>query len=88
MTGTQSSAEDTDFRDSEQFRAECEARFWLSQYHKREALEGRSAARAWWNETIQRIARIRGQKGADYLRDMMNRKDWNAPSGKKRPESR
>jgi hypothetical protein len=88
MTGTQSSAEDTDFRDSEQFRAECEARFWLSQYHKREALEGRAAARAWWNETIQRIARIRGQKGADYLRDMMNRKEWTgAASGKKRPES-
>lgn len=84
MTGTTNSAEDTGFRESEHFRAECEARFWLAQYRRRESLEGRAAARAWWNETIQRITKIRGQRGADYLRDNMNRVD-RAPSSQKGP---
>lgn len=87
MTGTKNS-ENEDWKNSEQFRAECEARYWLSQYHRREALEGKVAARNWWNEVIQRITKIRGQAGADKLRDMMNRKTWNAPSSKKRSESR
>jgi hypothetical protein len=75
MTGTTNSVSDTSFRESEHFRAECEARFWLAQYRRRESLEGRAAARAWWNETVQRITKIRGQRGIDYLRDNMNRVD-------------
>ena len=61
---------------NEQFRAECEARYWLAQYHKLEALEGKIAARRWWNETLDMLMRKRSERAVDELRRLMNQKEW------------
>lgn len=83
-TGLQSSADDGDWRNSARFREECEARYYLSQYHRIEAIEGKKAAQDWWSQTVSRLLARRGEDAVEKLRDMMNRKTWNAPSSKTR----
>ena len=88
MTGLQSNDDAGDFRNSARFREECEARYYLSQYHRIEAIEGKKEAQDWWSKTVQRLRDRRGPDAVERLRDLMNRKTWNAPSRQKRPESR
>ena len=69
---------------SARFRQECEARYYVSQYHRIEAIEGTQAARDWWSQTISRLKAKRGEDAVERLRDMMNRKTWNASRSKTR----
>lgn len=68
---------------SEQFRAECEARFWLAEYHKREAMEGKALARQWWQTMLDDLTRKRSQRAVDELRRLMNQKEWPHAKGGK-----
>lgn len=88
MSFSQSSDDAGDFRNSARFRQECEARYYLSQYHRIEAIEGQKAARDWWSQTVSRLLARRGEDAVERLRDLMNRKTWNAPRSKTRSESR
>lgn len=57
---------------SETFRAECEARYWLSKgYTTRPKTE----------QLREDIKKKRGQKAADYLIENM-RKEWSKQNGK------
>lgn len=63
-----------DMKKLAQYRAECEARYWVAQYRKLEAKEGRDAARRWWQDTLDLLMRKRSQTAVDELRRMMNDK--------------
>jgi hypothetical protein len=66
---------------SEEWRRECEARFWINRYllHRKE--RGQRAADAWWREIKEGILKARGQAGLNILIADMN-KEKNAKGGK------
>jgi hypothetical protein len=49
-----------------------EAREWLARYRKKALEEGRGEAQYWWQQTLEDIAKRRGQGAADDLRRRMN----------------
>ena len=49
-----------------------EAREWLARYRKKALEEGRGEAQYWWQQTLEDIAKRRGQAAADDLRRRMN----------------
>ena len=49
-----------------------EARDWLARYRKKALEEGRGEAQYWWQQTLEDIAKRRGQAAADDLRQRMN----------------
>ena len=49
-----------------------EAREWLARYRKKALEEGRGEAQYWWQQTLEDIAKRRGQAAADDLRKRMN----------------
>ena len=49
-----------------------EAMEWVRRYRKKVLEEGRGEAQYWWQETLADIAKKRGQKAADDLRQRMN----------------
>jgi len=49
-----------------------EAREWVARYRKKALEEGRGEAQYWWQQTLADIAKKRGQKAADDLRQRMN----------------
>jgi hypothetical protein len=49
-----------------------EAREWLARYRKKALEEGRGEAQYWWQQTLEDIAKRRGQAVADDLRQRMN----------------
>jgi hypothetical protein len=55
------------------YMRECEAREWITRYRKKVREEGKGEAMDWWTRTLADIAKKRGQKAADQLRDNMNR---------------
>lgn len=55
------------------YMKECEAREWITRYRKKVREEGTGEATDWWTRTLADIAKKRGQKAADQLRDNMNR---------------
>jgi hypothetical protein len=59
----------------------CEAREWIARYRNKQKEVGKVAALTWWHGTIADIAKRRGQKGADDLKQRMNRIQ-NEKSGK------
>ena len=48
-----------------------EAREWLARYRKKALEEGRGEAQYWWQQTLEDIAKRRGQAAADDLRRRM-----------------
>ncbi len=57
---------------SEQWKAECEAREWVARYKIRAMEYGRGEARAWWDDVCKDIEKKRGKKALDELKRMMN----------------
>ena len=51
---------------------QTEAKEWIIRYKKKMKEEGRKEAFYWWQTTLEDIAKRRGQKAADKLRDRMN----------------
>lgn len=49
-----------------------EAMEWVRRYRKKVLEEGRGEAQYWWQQTLADIAKKRGQKAADELRQRMN----------------
>jgi hypothetical protein len=52
---------------------QAEAVEWVKRYRKKAMEDGKTAAWSWWQNTLEDIAKRRGQKAADELRDRMNR---------------
>ena len=51
---------------------QTEAKEWIIRYKKKMKEEGRKEAFYWWQTTLEDIAKRRGQKAADELRNRMN----------------
>ena len=51
---------------------QAEAREWITRYKKKMKEEGRKEAFYWWQTTLEDIAKRRGQKAADELRNRIN----------------
>ena len=49
-----------------------EALDWIRRYRKKALEEGRGEAQYWWQQTLEDIAKRRGQAAADDLRQRMN----------------
>ena len=52
---------------------QTEAKEWVRRYRKKVLEEGRGETQYWWQQTLTDIAKKRGQKAADDLRQRMNR---------------
>ena len=52
---------------------DCESREWIKRFKKKALEEGGGEAQYWWQQTLADIAKKRGQKAADDLRQRMNR---------------
>lgn len=57
---------------SEQWRAECEAREWVSRYQKRAREYGHGEAREWWDDICRDIEKKRGKPALENLKRLMN----------------
>jgi hypothetical protein len=51
---------------------QTESREWIARYRKKALEEGRGEAQYWWQQTLEDIAKKRGQAAADDLRQRMN----------------
>jgi hypothetical protein len=51
---------------------QTEAKEWICRYRKKMMEDGKKEAFYWWQTTLEDIAKRRGQKAADELRDRMN----------------
>ena len=49
-----------------------EATEWIRRYRKKALEEGKGEAQYWWQQTLEDIAKRRGQAAADDLRQRMN----------------
>jgi len=49
-----------------------EAQEWIRRYRKKALEEGRGEAQYWWQQTLDDIAKRRGQAAADDLKKRMN----------------
>jgi hypothetical protein len=52
---------------------QAEAVEWIARFQAKMKQSGKTSAWNWWQTTLKDIARRRGQKAADELRDQMNR---------------
>ena len=50
----------------------AESREWIARYRKKVMEEGRGEAQYWWQQTLEDIAKRRGQAAADDLKQRMN----------------
>ena len=51
---------------------QTEVQEWIRRYRKKMMEDGKKEAFYWWQTTLEDIAKRRGQKAADELRDRMN----------------
>ena len=51
---------------------QMEAREWIQRYKKKMREDGRKEAFYWWQAILEDIAKKRGQKAAEQLRERMN----------------
>lgn len=51
---------------------QAEAVEWVKRYRKKALEDGRREAWNWWRDTLEDIAKRRGQQAADELRNRMN----------------
>ena len=54
-----------------------EAVEWIRRYRKKALEEGRGEAQYWWQQTLEDIAKRRGQAAADDLKSQMNQQKDN-----------
>jgi hypothetical protein len=54
-----------------------EATEWIRRYRKKVLEEGRGEAQYWWQQTLDDIAKRRGQAAADDLKSRMNQQKDN-----------
>jgi hypothetical protein len=52
---------------------QMEALEWVNRFKVKMKIDGKTAAWNWWQITLEDIAKRRGQKAADELRERMNR---------------
>jgi hypothetical protein len=52
---------------------QMEAVEWIARFKAKMKTDGKTTAWNWWQTTLEDIAKRRGQKAADDLRDRMNR---------------
>ena len=52
--------------------SQMEAVEWITKFKVKMNSDGKTAAWNWWQTTLEDIAKRRGQKAADELRDRMN----------------
>jgi hypothetical protein len=52
---------------------QMEALEWVNRFKTKMKTDGKTAAWNWWQITLEDIAKRRGQKAADELREQMNR---------------
>lgn len=53
------------------FMRECEAREWIARYQKKAGEVGFAAARSWWEDTKEKIAKVRGEESLRSLVKLM-----------------
>ena len=51
---------------------QTEAQEWVKRYRKKAMEDGKREAWNWWRDTLEDIAKRRGQQAADELRNRMN----------------
>ena len=51
---------------------QAEAVEWVKRYRKKALEDGKREAWSWWRDTLEDIAKRRGQQAADDLRNRMN----------------
>ena len=51
---------------------QAEAVEWVKRYRKKSMEDGKREAWNWWRDTLEDIAKRRGQEAADELRNRMN----------------
>ena len=51
---------------------QTEAQEWIRRYKKKMLEDGKREAWNWWRDTLEDIAKRRGQQAADELRNRMN----------------
>jgi len=51
---------------------QAEAVEWVKRYRKKAMEDGKREAWSWWRDTLEDIAKRRGQEAADELRNRMN----------------
>jgi len=51
---------------------QAEAVEWVKRYRKKALEDGKQEAWNWWRDTLEDIAKRRGQQAADELRNRMN----------------
>jgi len=51
---------------------QAEAVEWVKRYRKKSMEDGKREAWNWWRDTLEDIAKRRGQESADELRNRMN----------------
>ena len=52
--------------------SQTEAQEWIRRYKKKMLEDGKREAWSWWRDTLEDIAKRRGQQAADELRNRMN----------------
>ena len=52
---------------------QTEAQEWVKRYRKKSMEDGKREAWNWWRDTLEDIAKRRGQQAADDLRERMNK---------------
>ena len=52
--------------------SQTEAQEWVKRYRKKAMEDGKREAWNWWRDTLEDIAKRRGQQAADELRNRMN----------------
>ena len=52
---------------------QAEAVEWVKRYRKKALEDGKREAWNWWRDTLEDIAKRRGQQAADELRERMNK---------------
>ena len=52
---------------------QAEAVEWVKRYRKKALEDGKREAWNWWRDTLEDIAKRRGQQAADELRNRMNK---------------
>jgi hypothetical protein len=52
--------------------SQAEAVEWVKRYRKKALEDGKKEAWNWWRDTLEDIAKRRGQQSADDLRNRMN----------------
>lgn len=54
-----------------QYMRECEAREWIARYNRKIGEVGFASARSWWEQTKEKISKVRGEESLRSLVKLM-----------------